>query len=166
MFPEENLSVLIFRSNTERNQEKGDQKCNRGYGQSSNIVLPVLQISYLPSCYSKCPGTLSIIHLLGFNLNVTVSGILCLIFSLWWYLFNIYYLLSIFSFPILSISITTPAAAATKSLQLCLTLCDSMDCSLPGSSVHGILQAKILEWVPMPSYRGPSWPRNQTCLGS
>ena len=34
--------------------------------------------------------------------------------------------------------------------QLCLTLCDPMDCSLPGSSVHGILQARILEWVTMP----------------
>ena len=32
--------------------------------------------------------------------------------------------------------------------QSCLTLCDPMDCSLPGSSVHGILQARILEWVP------------------
>ena len=31
--------------------------------------------------------------------------------------------------------------------QSCLTLCDAMDCSLPGSSVHGILQARILEWV-------------------
>ena len=36
----------------------------------------------------------------------------------------------------------------------CLTLCDPMDCSLPGSSVHGILQARILEWVAMPSSRG------------
>ena len=34
-----------------------------------------------------------------------------------------------------------------KLLQSCLTLWDSMDCSLPGSSVHGILQARILEWV-------------------
>ena len=34
-----------------------------------------------------------------------------------------------------------------KLLQLCLTLCDPVDCSLPGSSVHGILHAKILEWV-------------------
>ena len=38
-------------------------------------------------------------------------------------------------------------AAAAKSHQLCLTLCDLMDCSLPGSSVHGILQARELEWV-------------------
>ena len=36
-------------------------------------------------------------------------------------------------------------------LQLCLTLCDPMDYSLPGSSVCGILQARILEWVAMPS---------------
>ena len=41
-------------------------------------------------------------------------------------------------------------------VQLCLTLCDSMDCSLPGSSVHGILQARILEWVAIPFSKGPS----------
>ena len=35
--------------------------------------------------------------------------------------------------------------------QSCLTFCDPMDCSLPGSSVHGILQARILEWVVFPS---------------
>ena len=46
--------------------------------------------------------------------------------------------------------------------QLCLTLCDSMDCSLPGSSVHGIFQARILEWVAVSFSRGPSWPRNRT----
>ena len=40
-----------------------------------------------------------------------------------------------------------------KSLQSCPTLCDPMDCSPPGSSVHGILQAIILEWVAMPSSR-------------
>ena len=41
-----------------------------------------------------------------------------------------------------------------KSLQSCPTLCDPMNCSLPSSSVHGILQARILEWVAMPSSRG------------
>ena len=46
--------------------------------------------------------------------------------------------------------------------QLCLTLCDLMDCSLPGSSVHGILQTKILEWVAISFSRGSSWPRNWT----
>ena len=40
-----------------------------------------------------------------------------------------------------------PAELFQFSAQSCLTLCDPMDCSLPGSSVHGIFQARILEWV-------------------
>jgi len=43
-----------------------------------------------------------------------------------------------------------------------LTLCDPMDCSLPDSSVHKILQARILEWVAMPSSKGSSRHRGQT----
>ena len=43
-----------------------------------------------------------------------------------------------------------------KLLQLCPTLCDRMDCSLPGSFVLGILQTRIVEWVAMPSSRGSS----------
>ena len=43
---------------------------------------------------------------------------------------------------------------SAQSLQQCLTLCDPMDFSPPGSSVHGILQARILEWVAMPSLQG------------
>ena len=49
-----------------------------------------------------------------------------------------------------------------KVTQSCPTLCDPMDCSPPGSSVHGILQARILEWVAMPSSRACSWPRYGT----
>ena len=58
-----------------------------------------------------------------------------------------------------------------KSLHTCLTLCNPMDCNPPGFSVHGILQARILEWVVMPSCRGSSRPRDRThvfymsCLG-
>ena len=37
-----------------------------------------------------------------------------------------------------------------KSLQSCLTLCDPMDCSLAGSFIHGIIQARVLEWVALP----------------
>ena len=48
-----------------------------------------------------------------------------------------------------------------KSLQSCLTLCDPMDCSPPGSCVHGILQARTLEWVAMPSSRESSQLRDQ-----
>ena len=45
--------------------------------------------------------------------------------------------------------------------QLCPTLCDPIDCSLPGSSLHGILHARILEWVSMPFSRGSLQPRDQ-----
>ena len=46
--------------------------------------------------------------------------------------------------------------------QLCLTLCHPVDCSWPGSSVYGILQARILEWAAIPISRGSSWLRDQT----
>ena len=47
-------------------------------------------------------------------------------------------------------------------LQSCLILCDPMDCSPPGPSVHVILQARILQWVATPSSRGFSHPRDRT----
>ena len=56
------------------------------------------------------------------------------------------------------------ACVPTKLLQSCSTLYDPMDCSLPGSSVHGILWARILEWVVIPFSRESSWFRNGTCL--
>ena len=46
--------------------------------------------------------------------------------------------------------------------QLCLTLCDSKDRSPPGSSVHGILQARTLKWLAISFSRGSSWPRDRT----
>ena len=46
--------------------------------------------------------------------------------------------------------------------QLCLTLCDPMDCSPPGSSICRILQARILEWIAIPFSKRSSWPRDQT----
>ena len=48
--------------------------------------------------------------------------------------------------------------------QLCLTLCHPKDCNPPGSSVHGILQARILEWVALHFSRGSSPPRDWTCV--
>ena len=56
------------------------------------------------------------------------------------------------------------ACVRAKLLQSCPTLCGPMDCSPPGSSVHGILQARILEWVAMPSSRGPSQPSDRTSV--
>ena len=46
-------------------------------------------------------------------------------------------------------------------VHLCLTLCNPMDCSPPSSSVYGIFQAIILEWVATPSSRGSSWPNDR-----
>ena len=51
-------------------------------------------------------------------------------------------------------------AAPAKSLQSRRTLCNPKDCSPLGSSVHGILQARILEWIFISSFRGSSWPRD------
>ena len=50
--------------------------------------------------------------------------------------------------------ITHPVCVHAKSLQMCLILCDPMDCSLPGSSVHGILQTGLLGLVAMPPLQG------------
>ena len=50
-----------------------------------------------------------------------------------------------------------------KSLQSCPTLCNPMDYSPPGSCVHGILQAKTVEWAATSYSRGSSCSRNQTC---
>ena len=61
--------------------------------------------------------------------------------------------------------VTGPTGAAcmrVKSLQLCPALCDPVDCSAPGSSVHGILQERILERVAMPTSGGSSRPRDGT----
>ena len=64
----------------------------------------------------------------------------------------------------------TPCLCA-KPPHSCPTLCDTMDCSPANSSLHGILQARILEWVSMPSSKGSSQPRDWTqvsyvsCIG-
>ena len=60
--------------------------------------------------------------------------------------------------------ITTSKTACVCCLvtQSCPTLCDPMDCSPPGSSVHGILQARILEWVAISFSRGSSQPKELT----
>ena len=65
-------------------------------------------------------------------------------------------------FPFRFSFLPSPIVFLAKSLQSCPTLCDPMDCSPPGSSVHGILQARTLEWVAMPSSRGSSPSRDGT----
>ena len=55
-----------------------------------------------------------------------------------------------------------PIESESEVAQSCLTLCDPMDCSIPGSSIHGIFQARVLEWVAISFSRGSSRPRNWT----
>ena len=65
----------------------------------------------------------------------------------------------------------THACMCANSLYMCLALCDPTDCNPPGSSLHGVLQARTLEWAAMPSSRGSSRPRDWThvtyvsCIG-
>ena len=61
---------------------------------------------------------------------------------------------------------TIKACVRAQSLQSCPTLWDPMDYSLPGCSIHGILQARILVWIAMPSSRGPPRSRGQTHVSS
>ena len=63
-----------------------------------------------------------------------------------------------------SFNLMGPVSQFCSVTQSCPTLWDPMDCSPPGSSVHRILQARILEWVAMPSSRGPSQPRDPTLV--
>ena len=61
-----------------------------------------------------------------------------------------------------SVSICEHMHACVSHFQSCPTFCGSVDCSPLGSSVHGILQARILEWVAIPFSRGSSGPRDRT----
>ena len=56
----------------------------------------------------------------------------------------------------------TTGKTISEVAQSCPTLCDPMDSSLPGSSIHRIFQARVLEWVAISFSRGSSWPRGQT----
>ena len=60
------------------------------------------------------------------------------------------------------IGLSDQQLCCAKSLQSCPTLCAFVDGSLPGSCVHGILQARTLEWVAVPSSRGSSQPMDRT----
>ena len=58
--------------------------------------------------------------------------------------------------------LTLESESESEVTQSCPTLCDPMDCSLPGLSVHGIFQAIILEWIAISFSRGSSQPRDRT----
>ena len=64
----------------------------------------------------------------------------------------------------MSYSLCSPCFCCCSISKSCPTLCKSMNCSLPGFSVHGIFQAKILKWVAISYSRGSSPPRDGTCI--
>ena len=64
----------------------------------------------------------------------------------------------------LAVCVCVSVLCCAKLLQLCPTPFDPLNCSPPGSSDYGFLQARILQWVTMPSSRASSRPRNQTCV--
>ena len=69
-----------------------------------------------------------------------------------------------FPFPDFLFSFFLLLAVCMLSHLSCVQLCELIDCSLPGFSVHGMSQAKILEWVAISSSRGSSQPRSRTCI--
>ena len=89
-----------------------------------------------------------------------------------WYLkpelFNRYRVSGVYDEKVLEICCTTMLIYLTlltkwsEVAQSCPTLCNPMDCSLPGSSIHRIFQARVLEWVAISFSRGSSWPRDRT----
>ena len=97
---------------------------------------------------------------------------------MWKWLFYLYYLFSYWvnatKASVMSVAENVSPfypCACVLSLFSCIRLCDPLDCSPPCCSVHGILQARILEWVAVPSSRGSSQPRDWThvsyisCIG-
>ena len=82
-----------------------------------------------------------------------------------------FFYFSFFNWLIVAVPCYISCVLCAKLLKLCPTLCSSVDCSLPVSSVNEILQARILEWVAISSSRGSSRPRDRTwvscvyCMG-
>ena len=66
----------------------------------------------------------------------------------------------VYTYMCMHVCVCVCVCVCVQSLQLCLSLCNPMDYSLPVSSVHGIFQARILEWVAMPFSKGSSGPKD------
>ena len=64
--------------------------------------------------------------------------------------------------PMQLCSLSLKSESESEVAQSCPTVCDPMDCSPPGSSVHGIFQARVLEWIAISFSRGSSQPRDKT----
>ena len=79
-----------------------------------------------------------------------------------WYLQELLTFLAAQSCPRIPRPPLDTSESESEVAQSCPTLCDPMDCSLPGSSVHGIFQAIVLEWIAISFSKGSSQPRDRT----
>ena len=114
------------------------------------------------------------VYIVSTSICCEVMELDALIFVFWMLIFKPGFSLSFFTFikklfsfsSLSSIRVVSSAYLKVKIevAQLCLTLHGPMDCSLPGSSAHGIFQARVLEWVAISFSRGSSWPRDRTCV--
>ena len=118
-----------------------------------------LSVALFAIIFSHCEGC----HLILFMVSFAVQKLLSLIRS---HLFIFVFIFITLGgrWCLFFLFILNEVCMQAKSLQSCPTLCDPTDYSPPGSSVHGILQARKLEWVPMPSSRVSSHPRDWTCI--
>ena len=128
---------------------------------------PTLQYHHcqsdVPKRNNSIMSVLKIIEALNSGCLVGIKAVSYLTSS---YLYNI--ILCFFPAPRALFSAHSKSSFSCIIAQLCPTLCDTMDCSQPGSSVHGILQARILESVAISSSRGFSWSKDKTwvsCIG-
>ena len=121
-----------------------------------SVYLPVcLPTHLLNGCQSVSPSTMTHLplYLKFFNLSTFYPSLYLPLYSSSFY-FSFSYVLTCMSYLSIHASIhLSYIYLGAKLLQSCLTLCDPMDCSPPGSSVHGILQARTLEWVAISSSR-------------
>ena len=106
-----------------------------------------VQCPFVAFCVSLCPLSVHPLHCLPWFCKVlcgqgSLSLLTCCNFC-FLHLYLVFFIIFFF-------------CVCAKSFQLCLTPSDSMGCNLPGPSIHGVLWARILEWVAIPSFRGSS----------
>ena len=132
-------------------QQQGRARTRWGStAQSSRAWAPLCTRVPAPTCRST-PGSLIYICLTALGLEVEVQFVIPVVI-----LKYVYNTPETNKMYINCISVKKKRESEVLVAQLCLTLCDLMDCSRPGSSVHRILQARILERVAIPSSRGSS----------
>ena len=130
----------------------------------------ILQTNEKKGPLSSVPLTVPILAILPIDPALKLLHPSLLIAVFWMHLSG--FIFKVFALTVPSVwNVLPPDTCCAKLLQLCLTLFNSVDCSLPGSSVHGTFQARILEWVAISFSRGSSRSRNQTrisyiaCIG-